>query len=147
MGFLGCGEQGLFVAVAALVMELGLQARGLQYLGHTGLVALRQVRSSQTGVQTAVPCIARQTANRWTTRETLKELLKSKRTHENQTQGHPPGAGLDQGESLFKGCGWHGFTGAQRNQGLGWEDWIKIPGRRIRRKKLKDFEDNQEDQR
>ena len=102
--FSGCGEQGLFIVVSALVMELGLQARGLQYLWHTGLVALRQVRSSQTGLQTAVPCIARQTANHWTTRETLKELLKSKRTHENQTQGHPPGAGLARREeSLVKG--------------------------------------------
>ena len=33
------------------------------------------------------------------------------------------------------------------DQELGWEDEIKIPGRRIRRKRLKDLEDSQEDQR
>ena len=76
-----------------------LAARGAQSLWHPGLVALRQVGSSQTRDQTTVPCIARPTVNHWTTRESLKELLESKRTHANQRQGHSPGAGLGQGES------------------------------------------------
>ena len=66
--FSSCREQGLLlvalrrllIAVASLVAEHGLQARGLQQLWHTGLVALWHVGSSWTKDRTRVPCIGRQ---------------------------------------------------------------------------------------
>ena len=46
-----------------------------QLLRHTGLAALRHVRSqSQTRDRTCVPCIARQILNRWSTREVPPHL-------------------------------------------------------------------------
>ena len=94
--FSSCSELGLLfvvvrrllIAVAFLVVEHGLQARGLQQLWHmgsvvvslrlqsagsvivhTGLVAPRHVGSSWTRAQTRVPCIGRWILNHCTTRE------------------------------------------------------------------------------
>ena len=47
-----------------------------QQLWLTGLAAPRPVGSSQTGAQTRVPCIGRQTLNHCATREAPKEILK-----------------------------------------------------------------------
>ena len=72
-----CGKWGpplllvcqLLTAVPFLVAEHLPWAPGLQYLRHTGLVALRPVGSSPTRNQTSVPCIGRWILNHWTTRE------------------------------------------------------------------------------
>ena len=64
--FSSCGERRLLVAVrrlllavASLVAEHELQARGLQQLWHTGLVAPQHVGSSWTRDRNCVPCIGR----------------------------------------------------------------------------------------
>ena len=81
---------GLLIVVVSLVVEHGLQARGLQQCGTraqqlwltgssvqaqqlwcTGLVAPQHVGSSRTGAQTHVPCIGRQILNHCATREAL----------------------------------------------------------------------------
>ena len=102
--FSGCGERGLLfiavhrllIAVASLVVEHGLQARGLQQLQHVGfsscsmwaqqlwlvgsraqaqqlwcmgLVAPRHVGSSRTRAQTCVTCSGRRILNYCATRE------------------------------------------------------------------------------
>ena len=62
-----CGGQsycGGFGSCGMWAVECGLSSYG------TGLVALRQVGSSQTRHQTCVPCIAR-ILNHWTSREVL----------------------------------------------------------------------------
>ena len=59
----------LLIAVASLVAEHGLQARGLQQLWHVGFVTPRHVGSSQTRVRTRVPCIGRQILHHCATRE------------------------------------------------------------------------------
>ena len=86
-----CGERGLlfvvvrrlFIAVASLIVEHSLQARGLQQLQHvgsraqaqefrcTGLVAPQHVGSSRTRARTRVPCIERWILNHCATREVL----------------------------------------------------------------------------
>ena len=88
-GFSSCGERGLvfvavcrfLIAVASLVAEHGLQARGLQQLWlagsraqaqqlwRTGLVALRHVGSSRTRARTCVLCTGRRILNHCSTRE------------------------------------------------------------------------------
>ena len=80
-GLLFVAVRGLLIAVASLVAEHGLQARGLQQLWLTGcraqsqqlwltgLVAPRHVGSSQTRARTRVPCIGRWILNHCTTRE------------------------------------------------------------------------------
>ena len=72
---------GLLIAVASLVAEHGLQARGLRQLWlagsraqarqlwHTGFVAPQHVGSSRTRARTRVPCIGRRILNHCTTRE------------------------------------------------------------------------------
>ena len=100
--FSSCGERGLLsvavrrllIVVASLVVEHGLQARGLQKLwcadsvvvargpqstgsvvvAH-GLVALRHVGSSRTRDQTRVPYIGRWILNHCATREPLPATL------------------------------------------------------------------------
>ena len=95
--FSSCGERWLLfvvvcrllTAVASLVAEHGLQARGLQQLWHTGsraqarqlrctgLVAPRHVGSSQTRARTRVPCIGRRIHNHCATREAPQEFSNS----------------------------------------------------------------------
>ena len=72
------------MAVAFLVVERRLQARGLQQLQlavqlsrSTRLVTPWHVGSSWTRAQTRVPCIARQILNHWTTREAPNVFLKT----------------------------------------------------------------------
>ena len=72
------------MAVAFLVAERRLQARGLQQLRlavqlsrSTRLVTPWHVGSSRTRAQTRVPCIARQILNHWTTREAPNVFLKT----------------------------------------------------------------------
>ena len=87
--FSSCGKQGLLfvavhgllMAVASLVAEHRLQARGLQQLclagsraqaqqlWRTGLVAPQHVGSSRTRARTRVPCIGWRILNHCTTRE------------------------------------------------------------------------------
>ena len=87
--FSGCDEQGLpfvavcrlLIAVASLVVEHGLQARGLQQLWlmgpraqaqqlwHTGLAVPRHVGFSGTRARTRVSCIGRWILNHCATRE------------------------------------------------------------------------------
>ena len=74
----------LLIVVASLVVELGLQARGLQQLWlagsraqapqlrRTGLVALWHVGSSRTRARTRVPCIGKRILNHCATREAHK---------------------------------------------------------------------------
>ena len=61
--------RGLLIAVAPLVAEHGLQARRLQQLWRTGLVAPWHVGSSWTRARTHVPLIGKQILNHCTTRE------------------------------------------------------------------------------
>ena len=68
-GPLSAAVRGPLTAVASPIAEHGLQARGLQQLWHTGLVALRHAGSSQTRAQTRVPCAGRQILNHCATRE------------------------------------------------------------------------------
>ena len=68
-GLLFVAVHGLLIAVASLVVEHGVQARGLQQLWRTGFVALWHVGSSRTRARTHVPCIGRQILNHGTTRE------------------------------------------------------------------------------
>ena len=80
--FSSCGERGLLfvvvlgllIVVASLFVEHRLQTSRLQQLWCTGLVAPRQVGSSQTRARTHVPCIGRQILNHCATRETLEFL-------------------------------------------------------------------------
>ena len=89
--FSSCGERGLLfvavrrllIAVASLIVEHGLQVRGLQQLWltgsraqaqqlwHTSLVALRHVGPSRTRARTRVPCIGRRILNHCATGEAL----------------------------------------------------------------------------
>ena len=81
---------GLLIAVASLVVEHGLQARGLQQLWleasraqaqqlwHTGLVAPQHVGSSQTRARTYVSCIGRRILNHCVTREALHFFFKER---------------------------------------------------------------------
>ena len=95
--FSSCGERGLLflevhgllIAVASLIVEHRLQARGpqqlwlagsraqAQQLWHTGLVAPRHVGSSRTRACTHVPCIGRQILSQCTTREAPVYLLQT----------------------------------------------------------------------
>ena len=80
-GLLFGAVRGLLIAVASLVAEHGLQARGLQQLWlagsraqaqqlwRTGLVALLRVESPRTKARTRVPCIGRRILNHCATRE------------------------------------------------------------------------------
>ena len=82
-GLLFVGVRGLLTAVASLVVEHGLQARGYQQLWlagsraqaqqlwRMGLVAPQHVGSPQTRDQTRVPCISRCILNHCATREVL----------------------------------------------------------------------------
>ena len=64
--FSSCGERGLLfvavlgllIAVASLVVEHGLQARGLQQFCPRGLVAPRHVGSSRLGLEPVSPALA-----------------------------------------------------------------------------------------
>ena len=75
--FSSCGERwlpflavrGLLIAVASLIVEHKLQARGLQQLWYTGLVVPRHMGSTRTRDRTRVPCIGRRILNHCTTRE------------------------------------------------------------------------------
>ena len=100
--FSSCGEQGLLfavvcgllIAVASLVAEHRLQARGLQQLWlmgsraqaqqlwRMGLVALRHVASSWTKARTHVPCIGRQILNHYATSEVPMLIFNMKYTHD-----------------------------------------------------------------
>ena len=60
---------GLLIVVASFVAERGLQAHGLQYLQHPGLVAVRHVESSWIRDRTHVPCIGRQILMHCSSRE------------------------------------------------------------------------------
>ena len=83
--FSSCGKRGLLfivvcgllITVVSLVVEHGLQARRLQQLWRTGLVALRHVGSSRIRDQTRVPCIGRRILNHRTTREVSIPYLTS----------------------------------------------------------------------
>ena len=68
-GLLFIMVRGLLTVVASLVAEHGVSVRGLQWLWHTGLVALWHVGSSQTRARTRVPCIGRRFLNDCNTRE------------------------------------------------------------------------------
>ena len=82
-GLLFVAVCGLLIAVASLVAEHGLQARGLQqlwlagsraqaqWLWRAGLVAPRHVGSSRTRARTRVSCIGRRILNHCATREAL----------------------------------------------------------------------------
>ena len=100
-----CGERGLLfvavcgllIAVASLVAEHGLQARGLQQLWLagsraqaqqwwcTGLVAPRLVGSSRTRDRTRVPCVSRRILNHCATREVPDDLFFILKTVTNVT--------------------------------------------------------------
>ena len=74
--FSSCSMQGLLSAVVCrltagwflLLQSTGSRAQD-QSLWHTGSIAPRHVRSSQTRGRTRVPCIGRRILNHWTTRE------------------------------------------------------------------------------
>ena len=93
-GFLQLRRAGaiLLIAMASLVAEHQLQVHGLQQLWHagsraqalqlwhTGLVAPRHVRCSQTRkILQEVPCIGRWVLNHWATRKVQERILKAAR--------------------------------------------------------------------